>query len=189
MADQELNADEPIAFFLTWTTYGTWLPGDERGSWHRRQYQLPNELLRQMAAAEMKESEFQLSQADRDVVERTIARHCAIRAWKLHTVNARSNHVHVVVTARVTSRRRFASNSRRGVPDCSSHVILTASGFGQKAAAAVGSITRMTWMPLSLTSMMAKITHDQNDKHDAPASESTSTTRQRVRPQARRASE
>lgn len=22
---------DPLAFFLTWTTYGTWLPGDERG--------------------------------------------------------------------------------------------------------------------------------------------------------------
>src|SRR5439155_7701773 len=23
--------EEPLAYFLTWTTYGTWLPGDERG--------------------------------------------------------------------------------------------------------------------------------------------------------------
>jgi hypothetical protein len=22
---------EPLAYFLTWPTYGTWLPGDERG--------------------------------------------------------------------------------------------------------------------------------------------------------------
>ncbi len=22
---------EPLAYFLTWSTYGTWLPGDERG--------------------------------------------------------------------------------------------------------------------------------------------------------------
>jgi hypothetical protein len=22
---------DPLAYFLTWTTYGTWLPGDERG--------------------------------------------------------------------------------------------------------------------------------------------------------------
>jgi len=22
---------DPIAFFITWPTYGTWLPGDERG--------------------------------------------------------------------------------------------------------------------------------------------------------------
>ncbi len=23
--------DDPLAFFLTWTTYGSWLQGDERG--------------------------------------------------------------------------------------------------------------------------------------------------------------
>jgi hypothetical protein len=23
--------DEPLAYFLTWTAYGSWLPGDERG--------------------------------------------------------------------------------------------------------------------------------------------------------------
>lgn len=22
---------EPLAYFITWTTYGTWLPGDPRG--------------------------------------------------------------------------------------------------------------------------------------------------------------
>ena len=32
MSDREFNTDEPIAYFITWTTYGTWLPGDERGS-------------------------------------------------------------------------------------------------------------------------------------------------------------
>jgi len=25
--------DDPLAFFLTWTKYGSWLPGDERGWW------------------------------------------------------------------------------------------------------------------------------------------------------------
>ena len=35
MADDRFNHNEPLAFFLTWTTYGTWLPGDERG-WNRK---------------------------------------------------------------------------------------------------------------------------------------------------------
>jgi REP element-mobilizing transposase RayT len=33
------------------------------------------------------------------VVEDTIRKHCAVRDWHLHAVNARTNHVHVVVTA------------------------------------------------------------------------------------------
>ncbi len=84
MADREFNTDEPIAYFITWTTYGTWLSGDQRGSWHRGQYPSPTELFRQMAAAEMKETAFMLSPEDRDIVEETVITHCEIRAWKLH---------------------------------------------------------------------------------------------------------
>jgi hypothetical protein len=34
--------DDPIGYFLTWVTYGTWLPGDPRG-WveFRHDFQLP----------------------------------------------------------------------------------------------------------------------------------------------------
>jgi len=47
----------------------------------------------------MKETEFTLSVADRKIVEQTATKHCEIRGWTLHKVNARSNYVHVVVTA------------------------------------------------------------------------------------------
>ena len=40
--DCEPPLPEPLAYFLTWPTYGTWLPGDERG-WveYRHGWQLP----------------------------------------------------------------------------------------------------------------------------------------------------
>jgi len=101
MAERTFNTGEPLAYFITWTAYGTWLPGDERG-WQRRDggHRLPpNELLKKMAESDMQEAAFCLSQADREIVQQTIARHCEIRGWKLHAVNARSNHIHVVVTA------------------------------------------------------------------------------------------
>ncbi len=92
--------DEPLAFFLTWTTYGNWLPGDERGwvKWHKG-FQRPNERIRKAAAAKMVETEIVLDTEQRDIVEQAITRHCEIRGWYLHTVNCRTNHVHVVVTA------------------------------------------------------------------------------------------
>src|SRR5262249_14525599 len=40
-----------------------------------------------------------LDPAQREVVEATIRDHCRIRQWRLHAVNARTNHVHLVVTA------------------------------------------------------------------------------------------
>ena len=47
----------------------------------------------------MKERPFALSHDHRQLVEPTIRRHCEIRQWALHAVNARTNHIHVVVTA------------------------------------------------------------------------------------------
>ena len=101
MNKREFNTDEPLAFFITWTTYGTWLPGDQRG-WKRRgdaDIQPPNPIYEASAQGKMKEPAFLLSIADRKVVADTIGKHCEVRRWYLHAVNARSNHVHVVVTA------------------------------------------------------------------------------------------
>lgn len=47
----------------------------------------------------MAESAVVLSEEQRALVEQTIRDHCRIRAWLLHAVNVRSNHVHVIVTA------------------------------------------------------------------------------------------
>lgn len=94
------NAGEPLAYFITWTTYGTWLPGDDRG-WHRRGMgeQPPSHVFVEMAMAKMREAPFLLSCTDREVVEDTIVKHCEIRHWQLHAASVRSNHVHVVVSA------------------------------------------------------------------------------------------
>ena len=99
MDEREFNTDEPIAYFITWTSYGTWLQGDERGWWKKGEWQQSNELFHEMAESEMKETALMLSTSDRETVENTVAKHCDIRGWQLHTVNARSNHVHVVVTS------------------------------------------------------------------------------------------
>jgi REP element-mobilizing transposase RayT len=89
-----------IAYFSTWTTYGTWLPGDDRGWFRRgRGWQEPNRLRAFEAALRMTEDAITLDTDQRRLVETVIADHCAIRGWILHAVNCRSNHVHVVVTA------------------------------------------------------------------------------------------
>ena len=50
----------------------------------------------------MREDARILDREQRSLVEQTVADHCRIRAWDLHAVNCRSNHVHVVLTARVS---------------------------------------------------------------------------------------
>ena len=91
---------DPLAFFLTWTTYGSWLPGDERGWAAKPGRLMPADSKRVEAAKElMTESELTLSETQREIVEKTIADHCEIRRWHLHAVNCRTQHVHVVVSA------------------------------------------------------------------------------------------
>ncbi len=93
---------DPLAYFLTWTTYGAWLPGDERG-WVERpgRFQPANPRFREAARSLLKDEPCVLDPEQRRLVEDTIARHCRIRGWHLHAVNCRAQHVHVVVTALV----------------------------------------------------------------------------------------
>ena len=91
---------EPLAYFLTWPTYGTWLPGDERG-WVKRHHgmQPPDVELERASATRMTEPACCFNLAQRQLVESTISAHCRRRGWQLFAVNCRSNHVHVVVQA------------------------------------------------------------------------------------------
>jgi hypothetical protein len=71
---------EPLGFFLTWTTYGTWLPGDEQG-WVKRGLglQRPDPKRKREAETRMTEGVCILDAEQRRVVEKTISDHCRIR--------------------------------------------------------------------------------------------------------------
>ena len=91
---------DPVAYFITWTCYGTWLPGDDRGSTRSNRENLPpRPLLNDCCRDQMKESVVKLSVQQRIIVEQTIRDHTEHRDWQLHVANCRSNHCHVVVTA------------------------------------------------------------------------------------------
>ncbi len=98
-AEAPILIDDPIRLFITWTTYGTWLPGDGRGwrKWKSGQQQ-PQPLLEDWCREQMKEQPLFLNPTQRLAVENVIREHSAIRAWELAAVSARSNHVHVAVT-------------------------------------------------------------------------------------------
>lgn len=90
-----------IAYHLSWTAYGTWLSGDERG-WIQPSVpgtQPPDPERKRQAEEHMAEDAVQFTAEQRNLVEQTIGDHCRIRGWPLHAVNMRSNHVHVVVSA------------------------------------------------------------------------------------------
>ena len=92
--------DDPLAFFLTWPTYGTWLPGDARG-WieYHHGWQLPDAIRSLEARAKMTDNACLLSPSEQRVVEQQVAETCTHRGWVLDAVNCRSNHMHLVVGA------------------------------------------------------------------------------------------
>ena len=76
------------------------MPGDMRG-WRKRMSgnQLPRPLLAEWCRKQMKGEVVLLEKHDRETVERACGEHCEHRGWHLYAVNARTNHVHVVVAA------------------------------------------------------------------------------------------
>lgn len=111
--------DDPIGYFLTWVTYGTWLPGDPRG-WmeYRHGWQLPDPARELEAAAKMTEDACRLSEEQRAAVEKQIAETCQHRGWHLHAVNCRSNHVHVVVSAPEVRPKKIRSDLKAWATTC-----------------------------------------------------------------------
>lgn len=95
----------PLALFLTFTCYGTWLPGDPRGSVFRNKLRGGSELiesspiLESIARRRLKNAPPHLGAPERTVVEVTIREVCHHRDWRLLALNVRTNHVHVVVYA------------------------------------------------------------------------------------------
>ena len=90
-------------YLLTWTTYGTWLHGDERG-WVDRHNASPgmdyhpgNPGARLAAIRRTKGRKVILAVHARHVVTSAIEEVCRWRDWRLIAVNCRSNHVHVLV--------------------------------------------------------------------------------------------
>jgi len=100
--------DDPVAFFLTWPTYGTWLPGDDRG-WieYRHGWQMPGPPRVLLAKSRMKESACLFTDAAQQIVDAQVAETCQHRKWTLHGVACRSNHMHIVVGAYDTNPKKI----------------------------------------------------------------------------------
>ncbi len=91
--------NEPMTLFITWTTYGSWLPGDFRGWTKWKKGERPTQpILEHWCRRRMKEKAVFLSSKQREAVEAVIREHAEYRNWRLHAVSVRSNHVHVAVT-------------------------------------------------------------------------------------------
>jgi hypothetical protein len=93
----------PLAYLISWRTYGTWLHGDRRGSVDPEHNEFntpligPSAALRKRDSISMKHAAITLADPHRAVVDQAIRDHCIIRGWDLRAVNIRTNHAHTVV--------------------------------------------------------------------------------------------
>ena len=114
--------NDPPTYFITWTCYGAWLPGDRRG-WRKKNEgeQQPKAPLEQWCRDRMLEEPVILAPEHREAVETVCHQHATIRNWFLHAVSARSNHVHVVVTADAEPKKvrdQLKANATRVLRSC-----------------------------------------------------------------------
>ena len=98
------DTDIPLAYLITFRSHGTWLHGDERGSVNRFRNQYgsphlpPEKKWLQTNTKRLKQEIVIHDAAQRNCVTVAANETCKIRKWELHALNARTNHVHLVVS-------------------------------------------------------------------------------------------
>ncbi len=104
--NRSYNPSGPVAYFITFRTYGTWLHGDERGSMDRRTAHIPgapvlntNQYRRSWEQEQLKHPAVCFNQIQRLLIDTTIRKVIKHNQWQLHALDVQSDHVHVVLTA------------------------------------------------------------------------------------------
>jgi REP element-mobilizing transposase RayT len=156
---------EPIAYFLTWRAYGTWLPGDERG-WvdavhnvYRSEIPAHNAARLRRSRTRMRGGRVEFDGRARNLISSTIQDHGRLRKWEIYALAVQTNHVHVVVQASPIGPERMMSELKAW---CSRR--LRASGCFPSDArvwARHGS-TRYLWDDESLNAATAYVLEGQD---------------------------
>ena len=110
----------PLAWYLTWTTYGSWLHGDASGSHGNRRPLRPDADLKAAMHAEMTETAVVLTTDQRAMAGTAIAKICSEHRWPIHALNMRTNPVHIVLSAPAAAddvRRRVKAVASAALSD------------------------------------------------------------------------
>ncbi len=107
-------AGTPLAFFITFTTYGSWLPGDERG-WIDRSRISTGDAVRAgdparhaRNASSCSSRRVTLSGQMRAVVEQAIRATCVAAEWEVIALWVGQNHVHALVASGCSATRTLS---------------------------------------------------------------------------------
>lgn len=165
-----LNWDDnerPLAYLITFRTFGTWLHGDERSSVDRHNGKNrygtpkiePNNNLNRIMTDRRPGDAFILDAECRAVVESAIKNVCSIRDYSLFALNVRTNHVHSTVSAAAKPdaiMNAFKANATRELRDAG----LVA---GDQRVWSRGGSTRYLWKPVHVDRAVDYVLYGQGD--------------------------
>ena len=152
-----------MLYLLTFSCYGSHLPGDARGSADHarcgeRRPLAPNPYLEAYRRRQMRQAPFLLDSAEaRSRVRSAIVEVCQYRLWFLYALHVRTNHVHGIVDAGVSPSLVFSSwkayASRR----------LRAAGTMDRLYWTHGGSSRRILTARGLTNAMHYVLHGQGE--------------------------
>ena len=128
-----------LAYFLTFTTYGTWLHGTEKGlgsvdrhsNMYGHDYVAPDAQRAAQSHEMMSQPMFVMSEPERRIVCDAIVSLAYEKQWNLLAVHVRTNHVHAVIRAHRDPGRILSEFKARASKE------LTLAGFDD--------VTRKRW--------------------------------------------
>lgn len=157
----------PLAYFITFHTYGTWLHGDRRESMDRDKYnevdgpKIPNRpLLEKREAESMRYDPMLLTPAMRKSVLKVIREVCRFRGYRLLAANVRTNHVHVVIAAAVAPEKIMNDIKAYSTRRLREEGLVVSEG---KVWVRHGS-TRYLWKPVEVSGAVNYVIFGQGDE-------------------------
>jgi len=85
-----------LGYMITWTTYGTWLQGDERGYLKDGTIYPGNKALMESNRQLQLQDAIRLSRIQQQVVQKAIFEEAASQGQRIYALAVQSNHIHMV---------------------------------------------------------------------------------------------
>jgi len=101
---------QPIAYMLTWTTYGSWLQGDERGYVKNGAIMPENKALNRANRMVMTSPQVSLTPRQRQIVENELHKEADTLGQEIYAISVGKNHIHLVISANGLDAGKSASH-------------------------------------------------------------------------------
>ncbi len=86
-----------LGYMLTWTTYGTWLQGDDRGFVRDGKIRRGNKGLMQANKLSQVQVSVKLSKKQRQLVREAIVEEATLRGQRVYALSVKATHIHIIV--------------------------------------------------------------------------------------------